>query len=474
MLRDMLRETKRSDYRPRTPPAADSPAGDDRRREALLDRYRAVRSRTELLCEPLETEDYVVQSMPDASPAKWHLAHTSWFFEALLLRPHLEGYESLDDGYDFLFNSYYNSVGEQFTRACRGLVSRPTVREVEAFRRHVDAAMVRLVEEAEEETLAAITPVVHVGMNHEQQHQELLVTDLKHMFSRNPLAPVYRPEAETDDAVTEPPALRWIGHDEGLVHIGSDRTYEDAAEGRFAYDNEGPRHRVFVDAFELASRLVTNEEYRAFMDDGGYERVELWLSDGWATVEEEGWKAPLYWVERDGEWCQYTLAGLRPVRGAEPVTHLSHYEADAYARWRSLEEPGVRLPRESEWEVAAARVEGEIGEQALRDEGRFVDDRQFHPRPLRETLAAAAEERPVQLFGDVWEWTASPYGAYPGYRPPEGALGEYNAKFMSSQMVLRGGSCATPRDHVRATYRNFFAPPARWQFSGLRLARDAG
>ena len=431
----------------------------------LLARYQQVRQFTDSLCEPLEIEDYVVQSMPDASPVKWHLAHTSWFFEALLLREYLAGYRPLDEAYNYLFNSYYNSIGEQFTRACRGLISRPTVAQVREYRRHVDDCMGALLAGADEDLRRSIDPIVEVGLNHEQQHQELLLTDLKHMLSRNPLAPVYRdasPQSETDRDEREVPEMLWHGYPEGLVEIG----HEGSA---FAYDNEGPRHRRFVETFEIASRLVTAGEYQDFIHEGGYERADWWLSDGWATIQTEGWSAPLYWTRKDGSWHEFTLGGLRPVRPGEPVCHLSYYEADAYARWVSSRIPGVRLPREDEWEIAATSG----GSDALLDDvcdGNFVDDGVFHTRTLTERQVRT--DRPVQMLGDVWEWTSSPYVAYPGYRSPEGALGEYNAKFMSNQLILRGGSCATSRSHIRATYRNFFPAHARWQFSGLRLARD--
>ncbi|HEX9737080.1 MAG TPA: ergothioneine biosynthesis protein EgtB [Thermoanaerobaculia bacterium] len=420
-----------------------------------LDRYREVRAWTDALCEPLATEDYVIQSMPDASPTKWHLAHTAWFFETFLLAPHLDGYRTPDARFNYLFNSYYNTVGEQYSRPERGLISRPTVAEVRSYRRHVDEHAAELLEGAGEDLLAELLPLVEVGLNHEQQHQELMLTDLKHMFSKNPLLPVYRPaRAAASEAL---PALVWHEYPEGLRRIG-----HDGAED-FAFDNEGPRHRVFVDAFRIASRLVACGEYLEFMADGGYERPDLWLSDGWSAVRAQGWKAPLYWSREGGVWRHFTLGGLRDVEPAEPVCHVSLYEADAYARWA-----GARLPSEAEWEVAADDV---LGAAAARGDAapdaNLAEDGHYHPRPL------AAASRHGQFLGDVWEWTRSAYSPYPGYRPPPGALGEYNAKFMSSQVVLRGGSCATPRSHVRTTYRNFFPPSTRWQFMGLRLAQDA-
>lgn len=420
----------------------------------LASRYDAVRSQTERLCEGLEIEDYVVQAMPDASPTKWHLAHTSWFFETLVLQPALPGYRSLESRYGFLFNSYYNTLGEQFYRPHRGLITRPTVAEVRAYREWVDRHMHELFERADHLDVPEF--VVEVGLNHEQQHQELMVTDLKYLFSKNPLYPVYvphgrgRPQTVAGDPAGAPRAsLGWVSVDEGLYEIG-----HDARREGFAYDNEGPRHKVYLYAYQLADRLVTNGEFKEFMADGGYTTPTLWLSDGWYAVQQQGWRAPLYWEERDGEWWSYTLSGLRRVDDSEPVCHVSLYEADAYARWA-----GARLPTEQEWEVVAA------GERVIR--GNFVETGCFHPVPLSGSPNGGA----AQLYGDVWEWTQSTYGAYPGYAPPDGALGEYNAKFMANQYVLRGGSCATPRAHVRATYRNFFPAGARWQFSGIRLAR---
>jgi ergothioneine biosynthesis protein EgtB len=410
----------------------------------LATRFGAVRAATEHLAEPLSPEDTTAQSMPDASPVKWHLAHTSWFFETFLLES-VPTYRPFDPTYRVLFNSYYHSVGEQYLRPERGMITRPGLAEVCAYRAHVDEACLALL------ARAALSPaqcaVVELGLQHEQQHQELILTDLKHLFAKNPLHPVYRLRPP-EDPPRVAPTLAWHPCPPGLREIGH------AGPG-FAFDNEGPRHRVFVHGFALASRLVSNGEYLAFMADRGYERPELWLSDGWAAVCTNGWRAPLYWQERDGVWRQFTLAGLREVAPGEPVTHVSAYEADAYARWA-----GARLPTEAEWEVAAAQTEVA---------GNFVENGRLHPAPAVGAPAAT----PRQLFGDVWEWTSSAYGPYPGYRPPPGALGEYNGKFMANQLVLRGGSCATPLSHIRASYRNFFHPDARWQFSGIRLARDA-
>ncbi len=415
-----------------------SPAG-------LAASYRAVRRQTEALCAPLAVEDYVVQSMPDASPAKWHLAHTSWFFETFLLTPGLPGYRVFSPAYAYLFNSYYNALGERIPRPRRGLLSRPPVEEIYRYRAHVDEHVLDLLEGADARRWPGLAPVLTLGLNHEQQHQELILTDLKHLFWCNPLRPVYREQEERNAGGAGP--ARWISFPGGLGEIGH-RGEE------FAYDNERPRHPVFLAPFRLASRPVTCGEYRAFMDDGGYRRPELWLSHGWAACCREQWQAPLYWEQEAGRWRTFTLAGMRDVCDAEPVCHVSHYEADAFARWS-----GARLPTEAEWEAAAGEPRA----------GNFLEGGELHPAP---PAAAPGSPAPHQMFGDVWEWTASPYVAYPGYRPAAGALGEYNGKFMVNQMVLRGGSCCTPRSHIRRTYRNFFPPEARWQFSGLRLARD--
>jgi ergothioneine biosynthesis protein EgtB len=406
----------------------------------LLRRYRAVRAQTLRLLEPLAPEDCTVQSMPDASPTRWHLAHTTWFFETFVLARAEPGCVP-DPAFQQLFNSYYQTVGEPYPRAQRGLLSRPTLREVLAYRRDVDARIEALLGTPQS---ADVLRTLELGVHHEQQHQELILTDIKHALSHNPLLPAYRERRGTAAPAPSAPAA-WVAFPEGIREIG----HQGAG---FAFDNELPRHRVLVPAFELATRPVTSGEMLAFVDDGGYRRPELWLDEGWATVKNEGWRAPLYWMQSDGAWWQYTLAGRERLALDEPVCHVSYYEADAYARWA-----GARLPTEHEWETAAA-------ETAIA--GNFLESDALHPRP-----AATRASGLQQMFGDVWEWTASAYAAYPGYRPPEGALGEYNGKFMCSQLVLRGGSCATPRDHVRATYRNFFHPDKRWQFSGVRLAR---
>ena len=408
---------------------------------ALTQRYTEVRQATHELCSPLETEDYVVQSMPDCSPTKWHLAHTTWFFENFILTPNAPDYRPLDARYGYLFNSYYEAVGERHPRPQRGILSRPTVEETYAYRAHVDEAMQRLLEREPDERL---TDLVTLGLHHEQQHQELILTDLKHMLSFNALHPVYA--AREIAATRGVPPLGWVDFPGGVEWVGY-------AGDDFAFDNESPRHRQYLEPFRLGTRLVTNGEYLEFMRDGGYGRPELWLSAGWAAIHEQGWPAPLYWQERDGGWCNFTLTGFRPVADDEPVCHVSYFEADAYARWA-----GARLPTEAEWEVAS---------QAVPSGGNFVESGAFHPR------AGGNNPGLQQLFGDVWEWTQSDYAPYPGFKTAEGAVGEYNGKFMCNQYVLRGGSCATPLSHIRSTYRNFFPTDARWQFSGIRLARDA-
>ncbi|GMU22916.1 MAG: hercynine oxygenase [Phycisphaerae bacterium] len=416
-----------------------------RPRSGHAERYCQVRAMTERLARPLTPEDCCIQSTDDVSPTKWHLAHTSWFFETFVLAKACPDYQPFHPAFAYLYNSYYLSAGERHCRPRRGLISRPSLEEVYAYRRHVDERMSALLEDQDQAALTAAESVVELGLNHEQQHQELMLTDIKHVFWSNPLRPAYC--SRSDPAEEAAPLMRWHAFSEGLVWIGSD------AE-TFAYDNERPRHRVLLNRFEMASRLVTNGEYIRFIEDGGYRTGTLWLSDGWNTVQTEGWEAPLYWEQRDGVWWYHTLAGMRPVNTREPVCHVSLYEADAYARWA-----GARLPTEAEWEAAAAGV-------AVK--GNFVESERFHPAPVIPDSGG-----PLQMFGDVWTWTGSAYLGYPGYRPPSGALGEYNGKFMCNQFVLRGGSCATPSGHVRRTYRNFFPPAARWQFTGLRLARDA-
>ncbi len=422
----------------------DALVGLDDDRDALIEAFTAVRRQTLHLVHPLAPEDMVPQAMPDASPTKWHLAHTSWFFEALVLRRAEPSPDWFEPAYAYLFNSYYNSLGEQYPRPHRGLITRPTVAEVLRYREHVDEQVVKLAGRIGEKELERTIPIVRLGLHHEQQHQELVVTDIKALLARNPMAPVYRqrPAGPTRHGV---PPITWRSFAEDVYPIGH-------RGPSFAYDNEGPPHRALVPAFQLADRLVTCGEYLEFMADGGYERPELWLSEGWATIHDEGWRAPLYWEKRDGEWHLFTLAGRRRVDTAEAMCHVSLFEADAFARWA-----GARLPTEQEWEAAAA---------AEPMTGNFVEDERFHP------TAAPPGNGLRQLFGDLWEWTSSAYAPYPGYKPAAGAVGEYNGKFMCNQYVLRGGSCATPAAHIRASYRNFWPARTRFQFSGIRLARD--
>jgi len=401
--------------------------------------YRAVREATLVLIAPLSAEDCAIQSMPDASPAKWHLAHTTWFFETFVLAPHVPGYRLFDAAYGYLFNSYYDAIGERHPRPERGMLSRPSLDEVLAYRRYVDEQLIAGTLPEQAKTL------LELGLHHEQQHQELILTDLKHLLSRNPLKPAYQKQWPLTQIRAR--ARSWIGFAGGLHDVGH------AGEG-FAFDNEKPRHRVWLEDFEVASHPVTHGDFVDFIEDGGYRRPELWLSAGWDLVRARGWQAPEYWARRDGEWRTFTLHGEVPVDRNAPVCHVSFFEAEAFARWA-----GARLPTEAEWEVAA---------RGSPPAGNFMESGALHPLALREDAAPGAL---AQAFGDVWEWTRSDYAPYPGYRPAAGAVGEYNGKFMCAQYVLRGGSCATPASHIRATYRNFFPPEARWQFSGLRLAK---
>jgi ergothioneine biosynthesis protein EgtB len=422
------------------------PESDLLRQSALGLDYLRVRNATEALARGLSAEDCALQSMPDASPVKWHLAHTTWFFETFLLEARVRGYRPFDRAYRVLFNSYYNAIGDRHPRPERGLLSRPRLDEVIAYRRHVDREMLAIFSDPQLRQDAS--GLIELGMHHEQQHQELILTDLKHLLSRNPLRPAYqKPWPLTPIHARK---RGWIFHEGGRYEIGHD------GEG-FGFDNETPRHRVWLDAFGIATHPVTHGDFIEFIDDGGYRRPELWLSAGWDLARSQDWQAPAYWEWRDGRWHTFTLHGMMPVDANTPVCHVSFYEAEAFARWAN-----ERLPTEAEWEIAARDAPRE---------GNFVESGALHPLALRET---PADGTPAQIFGDVWEWTRSDYGPYPGFRTAEGAVGEYNGKFMSGQYVLRGGSCATPASHIRPSYRNFFAPGARWQFSGLRLARDAG
>ena len=416
-------------------PGQPNAATDLRSEASLRDRYLKVRNTTEALAAPLSGEDQVVQSMPNASPAKWHRGHTTWFFETFLL-PHLSGYRVFDDRFSYLFNSYYEAVGERHARHQRGLLTRPSIDEVADFRRHVDEHMVELIDSGD----TALAELIELGLHHEQQHQELLLMDIKHAFSINPLRPAYRDDTH---AATPAPQAGWRQFSGGLVDVGHDGS-------GFAFDNEGPRHQVFLQPFELADAPVTNGEWINFIEDGGYETVGLWLSEGWANCVDAGWKHPAYWShDDDGGWQIFTLAGTKPVDPNEPVSHVSYMEADAFARWA-----GARLPTEFEWEHAA-------GDEPV--VGNFMDADRLHP--------GGPTEASTRLFGDTWEWTSSPYIAYPGFTIAEGAVGEYNGKFMVNQQVLRGGCSFTPGGHTRVTYRNFFPTSTRWHCSGVRLAR---
>jgi ergothioneine biosynthesis protein EgtB len=412
----------------------------------LLDRYRHVRQTTVALCRPLAIEDFVVQSAPHASPTKWHLAHTSWFFEEFVLRE-IAGYGQFDPAFTHLFNSYYQSVGSAYARDRRGVLSRPTVAQVFQYREHVDAQVCALI--GARELPSGTEALIVLGLHHEQQHQELMLTDIKHALACNPLLPAY--QAETAAVVGPAAPLSFAGNAGGVCEIGN-------PGGEFHFDNESPRHKIYLQPFLLANRPVTNGDFQQFIRAGGYAQPTLWLSDGWAAVLEEGWYAPLYW-SRDLN-SHFTLSGQREIDVDAPVCHVSYYEADAFARWAD-----ARLPAEGEWEVMA---------QAVKVAGNFVESRLLRPASARYAGAAGANAPPCQqMFGDVWEWTRSAYAPYPGFRPLKGRAEEYNGKFMINQMVLRGGSCVTPQSHMRSTYRNFFQPNMRWQFSGIRLAKDS-
>ena len=421
-------------------------------RTELETSFLAVRQMTEDLCRPLQTEDYVVQTMADVSPPKWHIGHTTWFFEQVVLEQYEPNFRRHNDKFYFVFNSYYESFGERVLRVNRGTLSRPTVDEVMKYRTAITERVVKLINEIDESKLPEVRKLIILGMNHEQQHQELLVTDIKHILASNPLLPAYvdRPAAPLETPLARSGYLSFEG---GVHEIG-------AQEGGFAYDNEFPRHREYLKDFNLCSRPVTCGEYLEFIDDNGYGDHRLWLSDGWDTLHREGWHAPLYWMKGEDGWQIMTLVGPRAIDPSEPVCHVSYFEAAAFARWASK-----RLPTEAEWEVAA------MTQSFDRASGYFLENRAYHPSRLNDEKNSD-EDVLYSLFGDVWEWTGSAYLGYPGYQWTRDALGEYNGKFMNAQMVLRGGSCATPRDHIRPTYRNFFQSDKRWQFSGIRLAED--
>mgnify|MGYP000353076730 FL=1 len=402
----------------------------------LLDRYQQVRQVSEKICQPLAIEDYTIQSMPDVSPPKWHLAHTTWFFETFLLLPYLPGYTVFHPQFGYLFNSYYEAVGARHPRHQRGLLSRPTVAEVYQYRAHVDRAMMELLCLVEHPDLADL---LILGLHHEQQHQELLLTDIKHILALNPLHPIYRDDLH--HVTSTDSTFQWLKYSGGLYSIGHQGD-------EFAFDNESPRHQTYLQDYKLGNRLVTNGEYLEFIQTGGYQEAKYWLAEGWATVQAHQWRSPLYWQLIDNDWYVMTLGGLQRVDERKPVCHVSFYEADAYATWK-----GKRLPTEAEWEIATLD---------LPQIGNFLASDYLDPTP--------ANNLHHQFFGDVWEWTQSAYLPYPGFQIADGAIGEYNGKFMCNQMVLRGGSCVTSADHIRPTYRNFFPPSARWQFSGIRLA----
>lgn len=406
---------------------------------SVLEELMRVRTLSVSLCDPLAPEDCVVQSAPETSPAKWHLAHTTWFFETFVLAPFIKGYKPFHAEFAFLFNSYYESVGSFYPRKDRGLLTRPSFSSILDYRHHVDAQLSALLSDTTHAHAADIASRCTLGLHHEQQHQELLLTDVKHLFWCNPLRPVYRGRA-SEPVHMPADAVEWVSYPAGV--------YESGYNGNgFSFDNEMPRHRSYLEPFRIAARPVTNGEYLEFLDDDGYNQPTLWLSDGWQAIRQRGWFAPLYWEKRNGTWWQFTLSGMRELDAAEPVCHVSYYEADAFARWA-----GKRLPTETEWEIAASERQGS---------GNFFEAGRLHPQPCTDETS---------FFGDVWQWTSSSYSPYPGYEATKGALGEYNGKFMVNQQVLRGGSCVTSQSHIRASYRNFFYPHERWQFKGLRLA----
>ncbi len=408
----------------------------------LIEKFLLVRQSSEDFCKPLEIEDYGLQAIAETSPAKWHLAHTSWFFETFILKSYEKGFKHFNNKFSYLFNSYYNGIGEQFLRSKRGLLSRPTVKEVFQYRNNVTQRIIDVLNNGDV-AQTELCDLIILGINHEQQHQELFFTDLLFNWFQNPLLPTYQ-NRTLQKTLINTKKSSWIEQSEGLVEIGN-----DFDGSMFIFDNESPRHQCFLKPFEIQNRLVTNREYLEFIHEKGYNRPEFWLSDGWSTIKQQSWKAPLYWKHEGETWYQYGLNGLRQLDLEAPVSHISAYEADAFARWA-----GARLPTEAEWEIVANKRTAE--------HGNFVETNNLVP--------VAAENE--QFYGDVWEWTSSAYSPYPGFKPPKGAVGEYNGKFMCNQLVLRGGSCVTSKHHIRSSYRNFFYPEARWQFSGLRLVRD--
>jgi ergothioneine biosynthesis protein EgtB len=422
----------------------------------IVSYFRRVRYDSELICEPLEIEDYGIQTMPEVSPPKWHLAHTSWFFETLLLKPYYKDYKEYNSNYTVLFNSYYDTIGTYHPRHLRGILSRPTVKEIYLYRHYIDNKMLELLSQESSTQYHEVISRTILGLNHEQQHQELLLTDIKHIFFSNPLLPTYK-KVNLPSNVTlvdeNQHEFKWVNFDGGVKIIGFNG---DA----FSYDNETPQHKTFINNFQLASRPVSNGEYLDFINAGGYQQVSLWLSDAWKILQQNDWQAPLYWKKSDNDWCYMTLSGIKNIDKSAPVCHVSYFEAAAYARWYSEQHPGVRLATEAEWEIAA---------RSCTIEGNFRDTENLQPQVSQKSISYSPLQ---QMYGDVWEWTQSAYSAYPGYFAAAGALGEYNGKFMSSQIVLRGGSCATAQDHIRPSYRNFFYPHERWQFSGFRLAKD--
>jgi ergothioneine biosynthesis protein EgtB len=422
-----------------------SPVVEDR--TEIIESFRKTRALTEELAGPLMIEDYVIQSMEDVSPPKWHLGHTSWFFDAFLLKRFSPNYKVYHELYEFVFNSYYEAVGDRVPRPNRGLLSRPTVQDIYNYRAYIDSEMFSLIDQVNQKDWEAFSFLVTLGINHEQQHQELLVTDIKNILAINPLRPIYQEQPQPISAPA--PTAQFVPLEGGLIEIGHTGI-------GFSFDNERPRHKVFMQDFLLQNRLVTNGEFLEFINDGGYSDFRHWLSDGWAIVKQHGWTSPMYWENKDGVWFQMTLTGWKRVDPNEPVCHVSYYEADAFAKWAQK-----RLPTEAEWEYAA----DSLGTQPAG--GNFLDRKSFHPVACQPTGATL-----MQMLGDVWEWTSSAYLPYPGFAPESGAVSEYNGKFMSNQMVLRGGSCATPQNHIRTTYRNFFQCDKRWQFTGIRLASD--